>query len=159
MNFETACDRVLGHEGKYVNNPTDPGGETNWGISKRSYPYLDIKNLTRDQAKMIYYTDFWQHIHADEMYDGVVFQVFEFAVNSGISNAVRALQRAVLVAPDGYWGPVSRAAVAARTESDVIMQLVAERLDFWAASSTWATFGKGWARRAAQDLRYGAVDS
>ena len=157
--FDTAFDRLLGNEGGYSNNPADPGGETQWGISKRSYPNVNIKALTRIEAKAIYLLDFWNRIHADELPDGVAFQVFDFAVNSGIETAVRHLQRAVGVAEDGYWGPVTRAAVAARSESDIIMRFVASRLDFWTSLSTWSTFGKGWARRAASDLRYGSEDS
>ena len=58
-NFKVAVENVLLHEGGYVNNPIDSGGETNFGISKRSYPTLDIKNLTRDDAINIYYNDYW----------------------------------------------------------------------------------------------------
>lgn len=159
MNFDQAIERILSHEGGYVNNPRDPGGETQWGISKRSYPSLNIKTLTRDQAKDIYKRDFWDRVHADQMYDGVAFQALDFAVNSGIETAVRKLQKAVGVADDGYWGPVTRKAVAKMSESDVIMRFVAERLEFWASLSTWPTFGRGWVRRAAQNLRYGAEDS
>lgn len=159
MNFDLAFDRLMGHEGGYVNDPNDPGGETKWGISKRSYPDLDIAGLTREDARAIYRRDFWERIHADEIYDGVAFQAFDFAVNSGIETSVRALQRAVGAAPDGFWGPKTRAAVAAMSESDVIMLFVAERIDFWTRLSTWPSFGRGWARRAATDLRYGAEDS
>ncbi len=159
MNFEVAFDRLIGHEGGYNNSPEDPGGETNWGISKRSYPHINIKALTRDGAKDIYRRDFWNRIHADDMPDGVAFQALDFAVNSGIETAIRKLQAAVGVADDGHWGPATMAAIGAMSESDIIMRLVAERLDFWTRLSTWATFGRGWARRAAANLRYGAEDS
>lgn len=159
MTFDVAFDRLIGHEGGYVNNPKDPGGETNWGISKRSYPNVDIKNLTRDGAKVIYLRDFWNRIHADEMPDGVAFQAFDFAVNSGIETAVRHLQRAIGVADDGHWGPISRAAVQQQSETDTIMRLNAERLDFMTRLSNWPNAGRGWARRIARNLRYGAEDS
>ena len=159
MGFDTAFDRLMGHEGGYVNNPADPGGETNWGISKRSYPTVDIKHLTRDEAKTIYEHDFWLRIHADDLYDGVAFQVLDFAINSGIETAVRYLQRAVGVADDGHWGPVSRTAVMAMTESDIIMKLNAERLDFMTRLSNWSNASRGWARRISNNLRYGAEDS
>ena len=90
---------------------------------------------------------------------GIAFQAFDFAVNSGIATAVRKLQIAAGVADDGVWGPVTQAAVAKMDEADLIMRFVAERLDFWRKLSTWPTFGKGWAGRAAQDLRYGATDT
>ncbi len=159
MNFDTAFDRLMGHEGGYSNDPRDPGGETRWGVSKRSYPNVDIANLTREGAKEIYRRDFWGRINGDRLHDGVAFQVFDFAVNSGIETAVRKLQKALGVADDGYWGPLSQAAADSTSESDTIMRLVAERLDFWRSLSTWKIYGNGWAGRAAQNLRYGALDS
>ncbi len=64
ITFDDAFTRLLGNEGGYVNDPRDPGGETNWGISKRSYPTVDIKNLTRTQAEDIYMHDFWEPLVA-----------------------------------------------------------------------------------------------
>lgn len=159
MNFETAFDRLIGHEGGYVNNPADPGGETNWGISKRSYPGLNIKKLTREQARAIYRADFWDRVHADRMYDGVAFQVFDFAINSGIETAVRYLQRAIGVADDGHWGPRSEAAAAAISETDAIMLINAERLDYMTRLKNWPDASRGWSRRIVGNLRYGAEDS
>lgn len=159
MNFDVAFDRLMGHEQGYVNNPKDPGGETSWGISKRSYPNLNIKKLTREDARKIYRRDFWDRIHADEMYDGVAFQALDFAVNSGIEVAVRKLQLAVGVADDGYWGPVTRKAAQAMAEHRIIMRLIAERMDFQTLLSNWSDAGKGWTHRNAQNLRYAAVDS
>jgi lysozyme family protein len=159
VTFDDAFDRLMGHEGSYVNDPNDPGGETHWGISKRSYPSVDIKALTRDGAKAIYLRDFWRRLNADRLPDGVAFQLFDFAVNSGIETAVRYLQRAVGVADDGHWGPISQAAATRMSESDLIMRLVAERQDYQTRLSTWGTFGRGWARRNAANLRYGAIDA
>jgi len=158
MDFDTAFDRLLGNEGGYSNNAADPGGETNWGISKRSYPNVDIKNLTREGAKAIYCADFWNRIHADQLHPAVAFQAFDFAVNSGIEEAVRALQRAVGVDADGHWGPITAAAEHAMADERIIVRYVAEMIEHWAGLKTWQTFGKGWARRAAADLRYAASD-
>lgn len=159
MTFDTAFDRLLGHEGGLVDDPRDPGGLTNWGISKRSYPDVNIRALTRDDAKRIYRRDFWDRLNGDKLYDGVAFQVFDIAVNSGVETAVRMFQRALNVADDGHWGPVSQAAAGGMSESDQIMRLNAERLEFMSRLSTWPAFGKGWARRIAGNLRYGALDS
>jgi len=162
MNFDVAFDRLMGAEGGYVDDPNDPGGETNWGISKRAYPNVDIKNLTRDGAKVIYLHDVWQRLHLDaytETENGIAFQVFDFAVNSGIETAVRYLQRAIGVADDGWWGPVSQATMESTSESDVIMLFNAERLDFMTRLKNWPNAGRGWARRIAQNLRYGSEDS
>jgi len=143
MNFDQAFDRLMGNEGGYVNNPADPGGETNWGIAKRSYPNMDIKNLTRDQAKAIYLRDFWLRGKMDQYDPAIAFQVFDIAVNSGIETGVRILQRAAGVADDGNIGPVTVAAVKTQRIPALLMLIIAERLDFWRKLSTWPDFGKG----------------
>jgi len=159
MNFDTAFDRLMGHEGGYVNNPADPGGETNWGISKRQYPDVDIKNLTRDQAKAIYLRDFWDRGQMGEFDPAVAFQVFDFAVNSGIETAIRKLQAATGVADDGHVGPVTVAAIKNRGVNDIIMLLTAERIEYQAKLKNGDTFWRGWMRRNAGNLRYAATDN
>lgn len=159
MNFDQAYDRLIGHEGGYVNDPRDPGGETKFGISKRAYPDVNIASLTEEGARTIYRRDYWQRAQADQ-YDGAIaFQLFDAAVNSGIGNAIRFLQRAVGVADDGQVGPATLRAIKAMTVTDVLMRFNAERLDFMTKLSTWPTFGKGWARRIVENLRYAAKDA
>lgn len=157
INFDTAFTRLLGNEGVYSNNPADPGGETNWGISKRSYPQVDIKNLTSDQAKAIYLRDFWEPLGSAP--NAVKVQVFDFAVNSGIQTAIRKLQAAIGVADDGHWGSVSAAKLSSMDLNDVLMRFVAQRLRFWTALKSWPDFGKGWANRAAAQLEYASQDN
>lgn len=147
------------HEGEYTSGIGDPGGETKWGISKRSYPHLDIKNLTREHAKQIYLHDFWERAKSDDYDAAIAFQVFDAAVNSGLGNAIRFLQRAVGVADDGIVGPVTLGAIASRPVVDVLALFNAERLEFMTKLSVWPSFGKGWARRIAQNLRYGVDDA
>jgi len=149
----------MGHEGGYVNNPADPGGETNWGISKRTYPDVDIKNLTRDQAKEIYRIDFWLRGQMDQFDPAVAFQAFDFAVNSGIETAIRKLQAAAGVADDGHIGPVTVAAIKNRGVNDMIMLLTAERIEYQAKLKNGDTFWRGWMRRNAGNLRYAATDN
>lgn len=156
--FTVAIDRLLDNEGGYTPGRRDPGGETNFGISRRSYPNLDIKNLTRDQAVAIYKRDFWDKVQGDRMPPGVGFQLLDFAVNSGISTATKALQRAVQVHDDGRLGPVTLAAVDAQDPAETIMNLLAERLLFLTDLSTWHVFGEGWASRIAANLTHGASD-
>jgi lysozyme family protein len=156
--FSTAINRVLGAEGGYANNPADPGGETNWGISKRSYPKCDIKGLTREVAVELYHRDFWVPAGCEALPLGIASQLLDFAVNSGIRVAVCALQRAVGVADDGVVGPHTRAAIAAAEPHDLVMRLLAQRLRFMAGLKGWPAFGAGWARRVAQQLDFGASD-
>ena len=157
INFDVAFDRLISHEGGYVDDPDDPGGETNWGISKRSYPQLDIRNLTREDAKVIYKRDFWLKIRG--LPESVIFQLFDFAVNSGIGNAIRSVQRAINVADDGHWGPHSQSVAATLSESDLLMRLIAERLRFMVKLKNWKNHGGGWANRMAQNLYYAAEDN
>ena len=157
--FDLFIERILGHEGGYVNNSNDPGGETKWGISKRSYPTLNIAALTREDAKNIYFRDFWLLIRADQLPDGVAYQLFDFAVNSGIGTAIRYYQRALRVADDGHWGPISQKAANETSESDQIMRLVGERMIFQTRLSNWKDAGKGWTVRNANNLFYGSEDS
>lgn len=157
--FRNLIERVLGHEAGYVNNPKDPGGETKWGISKRSYPTLDIKNLTREGAIAIYHDDFWEHIHADVLPDALDYQLLDSAVNSGIPQSLRFLQRALGVADDGHFGPHSRAALLKADLNDVLFLFLAERLEFMTKLNNWENASKGWARRIAMNLRYAAEDN
>lgn len=144
--FDTVFNRVLGHEGGYVNNPKDPGGETKWGISKRSFPWVDIKNLTRDGALILYRKYFWDVLKADRFVDGVAYQLADFAVNSGIPPAIKALQRSVGVKDDGLWGPISATAAEKVSETDMIMLILAERIELMTSLKNWDDAGKGWAR-------------
>jgi lysozyme family protein len=157
MNFIEAFNRLIKNEGGYVNNPADPGGETNWGISKRSYPNVDIKHLTREGAAQIYMRDFWDVL--GEADPAIKFQVFDFAVNSGVQTAIRKLQAAIGVADDGHWGPASAARLAVMDKNDVLLRLLGKRLRFMASLTTWQTFGKGWANRIAEQLDYAAEDN
>jgi len=92
-NFDIAFDFVLKHEGtNYVNDPNDPGGETKYGISKRSYPNLDIFNLSFENAKSIYYSDFWLKMNCDELESPLDICAFNCAVNCGPSIAYKLLQ-------------------------------------------------------------------
>lgn len=157
--FDAAIARLLDNEGRYTRGIGDPGGETKFGISKRSYPKLDIKNLTREQAIGIYLADFWTPIDGENQPVGVGFQMLDFAVNSGVVTALKALQRAIGVQDDGVFGPVSYAALQAQSSTDTIMLLLAERIDLMTSLRNWQTAGIGWMRRIGKDLRYGAADT
>jgi len=157
--FNEIIDRVLGNESGYVNDPNDPGGETNWGISKRTHPHLDIKNLTREQAVNIYFKEFWEPLKLSEASLGIAYQAMDFAVNSGILVAIMKLQKVIGVAEDGHFGPVSLAALMKKSETDILMLLMAERLEYMTKLKNWPNAGKGWANRIAKNLRYGALDT
>ena len=157
LTFDAAFERLIGHEGEYVNDLRDPGGETKFGISKRSYPALNIASLTREMAKAIYLKDFWLPL-GEDAHPAIKYQAFDFAVNAGIQTAIRKLQQAIGVADDGNFGPVSRAAMSSMPASAVLFLYNAKRIEFYASLSTFSTFGKGWVRRVAKNLQYAAID-
>lgn len=156
-NFDKAFASLIDNEGGYVDNPNDPGGETKFGISKRSYPNLDIANLTLNDAKNIYHKDFWNRFNGDDWTYIVSFQIFDAAVNHGIENAIRFAQRACNVVDDGHFGPISMAAMKELNEHKFVLRFLAERLEFMTKLSTWNTFGRGWARRIANDMRSATI--
>ena len=92
--FEEIIEIVLEHEGGYVNDPDDAGGETKYGIAKRWYPDVDIKNLTKEQAKKIYHTDYWRRGKCDEVPPQLRHIYFDMCVNFGRGGAVKVLQQA-----------------------------------------------------------------
>ena len=147
--YDQVFEIIIGHEGGYVNNPADPGGETKYGISKRAYPAVDIVALTLEQAKDIYKRDYWDKIEGDALDPGLALVAFDAAVNNGVGRAVRWLQAAVGVAADGAIGPATRAAVAAADAAETLVLLHGARIEFMASLPTWPTFGKGWSRRLA----------
>jgi len=93
-SFDDIIEVVLKHEGGYVNDPKDPGGETNFGIAKRSHPDVDIKNLTKDDAKEIYYETYWCDNKVPHVPENLKHIYFDMCVNQGRGRAVKILQQA-----------------------------------------------------------------
>jgi lysozyme family protein len=153
MNFDQAFVKLIGHEGGYVNNKNDPGGETRFGISKRSYPHLDIAALTLEHAKAIYFKDYWGPAGCDTVPDSVKFDLFDMAVNSGITPAIKLLQATVQATQDGIIGPLTLMAINSMDKQRLAAHFNARRLEFYTTLPTWPSFGKGWARRIASNLR------
>ncbi len=113
MTFEQIINDVLEHEGGYVNDPLDKGGETNFGIAKRWYPDLDIKALTKNDAVNIYYNDYWKPSKAEQLPNNLQATYFDMCVNMGQSRAVKILQETInstgstTIAQDGIIGSIT----------------------------------------------------
>jgi len=160
-NFDQAIPIILKHEGGYVNDPHDPGGETKYGISKRSYPQLDIKSLTEERAKEIYYKDWWDKYRYGGINDqGVATKIFDMAVNMGARQAHKLLQRAANevmghknLAEDGIIGPQTLAVVNSVDSKRLLSALRNHQANFYRElarkNSSLAKFLKGWLNRAA----------
>ena len=120
-NFDSAVKKTLVNEGGYVNDPDDAGGETKYGISKRSYPSVDIKNLTTDEAKAIYKRDYWDKIKGDLITDDfVAYEIFDTAVNMGVRTSSKLAQMALGVHPDGIIGSKTLEALNATGKDDFL---------------------------------------
>jgi len=126
--WDAAIKTLLAVEGGYVNHPDDPGGETKYGISKRSYPHVNIKELTPDDAARIYKDDYWARV-PESLPDDVRWMAFDYAVNSGPRRALGDLDA-----------------------DDTLASYTGKRLSFLAALSTWPTFGRGWTNRISHVL-------
>lgn len=133
-DFDRAFHLIVGEEGGYVNDPHDPGGETNYGISKRAYPNEDIKNLTLERARQIYERDYWRAADCDLLPWGEAVLVFDCAVNQGIGKAKQIHER-----------------VAGSADYGALFQ--AERALHYAGLSTFQRFGRGWMRRLFRTYR------
>jgi len=155
MNFDQAFEKMIGHEGSYSFHPQDPGGETNHGVTKRvavANGYTgSMRDLPLDTAKAIYRKNYWDSVSADKLPDDVRFDVFDGAVNSGVSQSAKWLQRAVKVKDDGVIGAQTIAAAFA-TGPKLAARYNGARLMFMTNLHTWPAFGKGWARRVATNL-------
>lgn len=156
--WEKAFDVVVGIEAEYQCSPKDRGnwtsgkrgvGElkgTKYGISAMSYPHLDIKNLTLEQAKEIYKHDYWHKYKCDYLPDALSLAVFDYAVNSG-KQAIYDLQRSLNVTVDGIIGNQTIGAANSKPLKEVLQDYLLRRLHFMITKCNWQEYGKGWGTR------------
>ena len=159
--FELCLAQVLRHEGGYVDHPSDPGGATNMGITRKTLarwrkvsPWWDlpksaVQQLTRAEAARIYRAGYWNLCRAGDLPAGIDLAVFDYAVNSGPDRAIRALQSALGVVVDGLVGPLTIGAAAKADADGVVNAICDRRLGFLRALSTFSVFGRGWTSRVA----------
>lgn len=157
-NFDYAIEKLLKHEGGYVDDPYDPGGETKYGISKRTYPHLDIKSLTEEDARQIYYNDWWREnkfYQIDDKY--VAYKTFDLAVNMGASRAIILAQRSLnnvwraSLRVDGVMGPNTLREindVDRRGESRMLYIAICHYAANYYESLGNRRYLRGWLRRA-----------
>lgn len=141
-----------------MNNPSDPGGETNWGITARvaiGYGYTGaMKDLPKETAKAIAKKLYWDPLHLDTFDPRVAFQIFDANYNGG--HPVIWMQGAAGAKVDGLIGPATIAAVQNTDPLRFMMRWNSLRLSYFTSLKTWLTFGKGWANRIASNLLVGA---
>jgi lysozyme family protein len=157
-NFDRCFKLVLKDEGGYVNNPNDPGGRTNLGVTQRAWEmYLnrgvteaEMRALTPEDVRGFYNTQYWDKIKGDQLPAGVDYAAFDLAVNSGVYKAAKYLQQIVGVIDDGVIGPKSLEAILAYDPEKLIDALCDMRLNFLKRLTTFDVFGKGWSARVAE---------
>ena len=146
IDFEAAFEHLLRWEGGYVNDPDDLGGETKYGITKRRYPRLDIRNLTIEDARAIYRRDFFDELNLGLLPERHQYNMFDGCVNQGPRWTIRALQRRAGVRQDGQIGPIT-----ARAAEDVhavsLLAVREERYRYIAGFRRNAKFLTGWLNR------------
>lgn len=157
MNFSEAIVTILKHEGGYVNDKVDPGGETKYGISKKSFPQYDIKNLSIEDAKDIYRRHFWDTSKSEKIKAELRLDYFDMCVNMGQGNAVKILQKTVNNSPgekisvDGRIGPMTIEA----SNRVSVKRLRSFRVLYYAKlimkKPTLEKYWYGWFKRSLQD--------
>ncbi|MFQ0813050.1 acetylmuramidase [Brucella anthropi] len=154
-NFQKVMPYIFSEEGGYVDNPADPGGATNMGITiatlsaweGRQVSPDDVKEMPRATATQIYRAEFWDKIDGDDLPSGVDYAVFDFSVNSGPGRAAKALQAVLGMPEDGVIGAQTVAAANMRSPDDIINALCDARAAWLEGLATASTFGKGWLAR------------
>jgi lysozyme family protein len=155
-NFDPCLTFVLSAEGGYVDDPLDPGGATNLGITLRvlsewrhtAVTKDDVRNLTDEEAGAIYRARYWNVVRGDDLPAGIDLMVFDAGVNLGTGRSARMLQAAVGVAQDGAMGPATLGAVQGQQDTPgLISKLADAREAYYHSLSTFPRFGTGWTTR------------
>lgn len=154
-SFDSAVALVLQHEGGFVHHPRDPGGATNFGITRETLSRVrgrpasvdDVRRLTKEEAASIYRRLYWDAVRADELPPGLDLALFDLAVNSGPKRAVTMLQTVLAIEADGLIGPETLKAANRADPAATVRRLTRSRLGFLSRLATWPVFGRGWRRR------------
>jgi len=159
-NLEKCLSIVLAKEGGFSNHPEDPGGMTNFGVTRRTYAeFLDVpmeqvteemmRGIPPEEVREIYRSGYWTPARCDELPPGLDLMVFDFGVNAGVRRAVRMMQELLNVKVDGSIGPMTLAAANACDPIEMINRFAERRLAYYQSLSTFGTFGRGWTARVA----------
>jgi lysozyme family protein len=156
MNFLIAFEKLLKHEGGFSDHSADPGGKTRYGVTEvvaREAGYRgDMRELPLDLAQRIYKDKYWDAMQAEALPVDVRYIVFDGAVNSGITQSAKWLQRACGVKDDGVVGPATIRAANSLASDGLKRRILSQRLRFMATLPNWPAFGRGWVNRIADLL-------
>ena len=158
-NFQSCLDLVLKSEGGWVNNPKDPGGETNLGVTKRvweeyvGHPVESLKKLTKADVAPLYELKYWRPCYGEVLPRGLDFVVFSMGINAGPGRSVKLLQSAIGCVPDGVIGPRTRELISKSNCANLIAKFSETRREYYRTLKTFPIFGKGWLNRVDQEER------
>jgi lysozyme family protein len=157
-DYFAAINYVLDNEGGFTNNPSDPGGATNFGIEQKEWPQVNIATITQAQAISWYQPNYWNKAtYADVTSQQVATKLFDMHVNIGLSPAIMIAQKAAGFSGmdvDGSMGPKTVEAINDADKADFLDELVSllglhyKLLEQLHPSLT--VFDRGWMARAAK---------
>lgn len=152
-NFKHCLDLVLKSEGGWVNHFSDPGGETNLGVTKRvweeyvGHPVESLKKLTKDDVAPLYELKYWRPCYGEVLPRGLDFVVFSMGVNAGPGRSIKLLQQSLGCVSDGVIGPRTRELISASNPATLISKFSETRREYYRALKNFPTFGRGWLAR------------
>ena len=159
QKFDACVPYIFRMEGGYSDDPGDPGGATNYGITLATLRAWDrdpdltpanVRAMTQRQAREIYRANYWNAMQCGALPPGLDLEVFDFGVNAGPSRAIKTLQSLVGVTEDGFMGPVTLAAVRTREPFELIERYTEARLEFYKSLRSESEFLRGWERRVTE---------
>lgn len=146
-DFDKAFEIVLDLEGR-GEVVIDTGGVTKWGISQRAYPDVDIRSLTKEDAKEIYQRDYWDWTKGDALSWPLNIYLFDAAVNQGVTAAIKMLQKAAGgLAVDGIFGHRTLAQTTMQDQEDLAARFMAQRALRYSGTRAFDKYGYGWFSR------------
>jgi lysozyme family protein len=151
-NYQNCLDLVIKSEGGWVNNPADPGGETNLGVTKRvweeyvGHPVQTLKNLTKADIAPLYEQKYWRPTYGEVLPRGLDFLCFSMGVNAGPGRSVKLLQSSIGCIPDGNIGPNTMAKIRESNVATLINQFSESRRGYY-RSLNKPQFEHGWLNR------------
>jgi lysozyme family protein len=152
-NFKECLELLLKSEGGWVNHPSDPGGETNLGVTKRvweeyvGHPVESLKKLTKDDVAPLYELKYWRTCYCEVLPRGLDFVVFSMGVNAGPGRSIKLLQQSIGCVPDGVIGPTTRDLISSSNGANLVTKFSEARREYYKSLKTFPIFGKGWLAR------------
>lgn len=168
--FDIAFENVLQYEGGFTNDPKDRGNwttgvigkglckGTKYGISTMAYPSLNIRDLTVNQAKDIYYKDYWLKNKLDKLEPVLAFQLFDACIQHGSGTAIKLLQKLLGITTSGSLDEVTLSTLKYENQKILAYRYIAKRLEYYTSIKTFSTYGKGWVNRMALNLNITATN-